>query len=301
MIYFSAHWCPPCRGFTPTLVTKYTALKEAGKKFELIFASSDKTDGDFEEYYKEMPWMALPYANRALKERLAKFYGCKGIPMLVIVNAQTGETVTTDGRTGISDEDYIDTYPYLPKDVYDLAESMDGIDSGPILILVQDSVDKPTQKANAKVLVAAVKDKPTTFDNKVVKYFTGNGGGPLLMIKKDLGFEVPTPKTDLTLTKVDPPGEGWSCDGCGKYGGEAKERYRNVDNDFDWCELCWARKDDEVKEEPRVATIIIVDLNEKKYWRRDSTKAELTYEALMSMLQDFSEDSLEAKVLTIGG
>jgi len=301
MIYFSAHWCGPCRSFTPQLVTKYTALKEAGKKFELIFASSDHDDDQFNEYYKEMPWMALPYADRALKERLAKFYGCKGIPMLVVINAQTGETVTGDGRSALSSEDFIENYPYLPKDVYDLSESMEDIDAGPILILVQDLVDKPTKKANAKVLVAAVKDKPTTFENKVVKYFTGNGGGPLNMIKKDLGFEATPPKTDLTLTKIDPPGSAWGCDGCGKYGSECKERYRNQENDFDFCELCWARKDEEVKEEAKVATMIIVDLNEKKYWRRDSTEAELTSEALMSMLQAFSEDKLEAKVLTIGG
>ena len=301
MIYFSGHWCPPCRQFTPKLVTKYTALKEAGKKFELIFASSDKTNDEFNDYYKEMPWMALPYADRALKERLAKFYGCKGIPMLVVINAQTGETVTTDGTSRIASEDYLDDYPYLPKVVYDISESLDGIDEGAALILVQDLVDKPTQKANAKVLVAAVKDKSATFENKVVKYFTGNGGGPLKMIKTDLGFEVAPSKTDLTLTKIDPPGEAWGCDGCGKSGDKAKERYRNVDADFDWCELCWGLKDSEVKEDQKVATMIIVDLTNKKYWKRESTTSTLTLEALTSMLQAFSEDKLESKVLTIGG
>lgn len=31
-IYFSAHWCGPCRGFTPRLVETYKSLKAAGKK-----------------------------------------------------------------------------------------------------------------------------------------------------------------------------------------------------------------------------------------------------------------------------
>merc|ERR1712072_375795 len=116
---------------------------------------------------------------------------------------------------------------------------MEGIDDGPVMFLVQDLVDKATQKANTKVLIAAVKDKSL---DKVNKIFTANGGGPLSMIKKDLGFAASPPKTDLTLTKVDPPGSAWGCDGCGKSGHEAKERYQNRENDFDWCEECWAKK-----------------------------------------------------------
>ena len=38
-IYFSAHWCPPCRKFTPILCKKYNTLKEVGKSFEIIFVS----------------------------------------------------------------------------------------------------------------------------------------------------------------------------------------------------------------------------------------------------------------------
>jgi len=197
MIYFSAHWCPPCRGFTPTLVEKYKALKDFGKKFELVFASSDKSEDQFNEYYKEMPWLALPYADRAQKDKLAKFYGVSGIPMLAIINAQTGETVTTNGRGEISSEDFIENYPYLPKDVYDISESMDGIDDGAVLFLIQDCVDKATRKANTKVLVDAVKDPVKTYEKKVNKFFTANGGGPLNMIKKDLGFEAAPVKTDL--------------------------------------------------------------------------------------------------------
>ena len=37
-----------------------------------IFASSDKDEGSFRSYYDSMPWMALPYKQRSLKEKLAK-------------------------------------------------------------------------------------------------------------------------------------------------------------------------------------------------------------------------------------
>lgn len=70
-VYFSAHWCPPCRGFTPKLAGWYDAdLK--GKDMEIVFVSSDKDEEAFSSYYGEQPWVALPYANRAAKDALNK-------------------------------------------------------------------------------------------------------------------------------------------------------------------------------------------------------------------------------------
>jgi nucleoredoxin len=38
-IYFSAQWCGSCKSFTPDLVEKYSKLKEAENKIEIIFCS----------------------------------------------------------------------------------------------------------------------------------------------------------------------------------------------------------------------------------------------------------------------
>eukprot|EP00116_Pleurobrachia_bachei_P016823 sb/3477085/ len=71
-LYFSAQWCPPCRGFTPELAKLYGKLSD--KPFEIVFVSSDKADAAFNEYYETMPWLALPYADRDRKAALsAKF------------------------------------------------------------------------------------------------------------------------------------------------------------------------------------------------------------------------------------
>lgn len=60
-VYFSAHWYPPCRAFTPHLAKKYETWKKAGHPFEIIFVSSDRDKSSFDDYYKEMPWLTVPY------------------------------------------------------------------------------------------------------------------------------------------------------------------------------------------------------------------------------------------------
>ena len=68
-IYFSAHWCPPCRAFTPQLAQWYKQFKEGpnGDKLEIVFVSSDKDEEAFQEYFKEMPWYAVPFSDRDKK------------------------------------------------------------------------------------------------------------------------------------------------------------------------------------------------------------------------------------------
>lgn len=52
-LYYSAHWCPPCRAFTPDLVKEYRKLSKKYPQFELVFVSSDKTEEAMAEY---MDW-----------------------------------------------------------------------------------------------------------------------------------------------------------------------------------------------------------------------------------------------------
>merc|ERR1712054_369716 len=78
-LYFSAHWCPPCRGFTPKLAEWYSAnLKSKG--LEVVFISSDRDEGSFKEYFGEQPWLALPFSARGKKAALSKKYKVSGIP-----------------------------------------------------------------------------------------------------------------------------------------------------------------------------------------------------------------------------
>ena len=100
-IYFSAHWCPPCRQFTPIFAETYGKLRdELGKDFEVVFVSSDRDEKSFDEYLGEMPWLALPYAARDLKAKLSQKFKVNGIPALIIVD-ENGELITKDGRKDI--------------------------------------------------------------------------------------------------------------------------------------------------------------------------------------------------------
>merc|ERR1712023_52327 len=105
-IYFSAHWCPPCRGFTPKLAEWYKAgLKD---KMEIIFISSDRDEASFKEYFAEMPWLCLPFENRDAKALLSKACNCEGIPHLAVFNAD-GSLVTEDGRAAVSKDNKAET------------------------------------------------------------------------------------------------------------------------------------------------------------------------------------------------
>src|SRR5256886_7203106 len=87
-LYFSAHWCGPCRKFTPQLVAYYNQVTHDHPEFEIIFVSADKSADGMATYMREsgMPWPAIDYDKLANVPALQKYAG-KGIPDLVIVDA----------------------------------------------------------------------------------------------------------------------------------------------------------------------------------------------------------------------
>jgi nucleoredoxin len=120
-LYFSAHWCPPCRAFTPRLAEAYSAhikyLDETSKadgaeltaeqtiedvgEIEVIFVSLDSVLSEYDNYRSSMPWYSVPHSNlwqMNIKDNLTQKYGVRSIPTLVVLNGESGDVVTRNGK-----------------------------------------------------------------------------------------------------------------------------------------------------------------------------------------------------------
>jgi len=91
-LYFSAHWCGPCRNFTPKLSQFYKQLQDMKKPFEVIFVSADQDQSSFQQYFKEMPWLAVPFDD-ARREQLMEEHQVRGIPCFKIISSKTGKVI----------------------------------------------------------------------------------------------------------------------------------------------------------------------------------------------------------------
>jgi len=97
LLYFSAHWCPPCREFLPKLIDAYLKIKtQDSDALEVVFISSDRDQDSFDEFFAEMPWLALPFGD-SRKEFLSRKFKVAGIPKLVAIGP-SGQTVTKEAR-----------------------------------------------------------------------------------------------------------------------------------------------------------------------------------------------------------
>ena len=106
-VYFSAHWCGPCRSFTP----KLQAFRDANKdKFEVLFVSMDidrknpsrsGNQAKKEEYMKlaNMNWYTID-CNYSVSYKLLRKTGRKGIPTLVVFSPD-GKHLTSDGKNDV--------------------------------------------------------------------------------------------------------------------------------------------------------------------------------------------------------
>ena len=99
--YFSAHWCPPCRAFTPMLKDAYEEFLEDSQELEIVFVSSDRTLDDMKNYMKEShgSWLAIAHGSDLGKALKTKF-NIQGIPALIVCKSD-GSAITKEGRADV--------------------------------------------------------------------------------------------------------------------------------------------------------------------------------------------------------
>ena len=229
-LYFSAHWCPPCRRFTPKLVECYEKLKAAGKKFEVVFVSSDKVKEGFDEYFASMTTsagdqlMALDFDERQLKNDLSTLFEVSGIPTLVLLKAN-GEVITTEG-TDVLDADYF-PWDKESRDRY-AAEREAKAAAAAKAAVDKEKEDAAAQRAAGDVVVERLQGPPVDFTHdvaaKTLKFDTfGTFGAPEALAESGvLYYEVTVlegsegiPQIGFSLKDGMERDDDRVCDGCG--------------------------------------------------------------------------------------
>jgi nucleoredoxin len=94
---------PPCRAFTPLLVSFYNNCAKDGK-VEIVFVSSDNSVQSFNDYYGKMPWLSIPVdpGTAHIKSKLAQALKVSGIPALIVLDAKTGHLVKSNARDEVT-------------------------------------------------------------------------------------------------------------------------------------------------------------------------------------------------------
>ncbi|KAK5620579.1 hypothetical protein CRENBAI_022125 [Crenichthys baileyi] len=157
-VYFSAHWCPPCRSLTRVLVESYRIIKESGHKFEIVFVSADRSEESFKQYFSEMPWLAVPYSDEARRSRLNRLYGIQGIPTLILLDAD-GHVITRQGRVEVLNDPECRLFPWHPRPVLELSEANAvQLHEGPCLVLFVDA-EEEGELEPAKELIQPIAEK----------------------------------------------------------------------------------------------------------------------------------------------
>ncbi|XP_001607483.1 nucleoredoxin [Nasonia vitripennis] len=154
-VYFSAHWCPPCKAFTPQLIDTYQRIRERGHDFEVIFVSSDRSEESYKTYTDTMPWLRIPFAQEERRQKLARALDVQAIPTLVILDPRDN-IITLEGRTEVLEDPEGLNFPWTSRLVNILTEKYaTSLHDAPAIILFVEGEDCEIQFGESVLLPAA--------------------------------------------------------------------------------------------------------------------------------------------------
>jgi len=191
-IYFSAHWCGPCRQFTPSLINTYKKLKQEDKKFEVVFVSADNDQHMFDEYFATMPWLAIPYSDSKMRDLLNNMFEVEGIPTLVLIDGVTGKVITKTATDILTADPEGKEFPWHPKALTQLDQGAGQLNDVACFIYIDPQITDE-QVATLQKVAEHFKAKWQNFNETPLIFLYGKGGGMASRVK---GF------TNITADKV---------------------------------------------------------------------------------------------------
>ncbi|KPA78780.1 tryparedoxin-like protein [Leptomonas pyrrhocoris] len=124
LLYFSAHWCPPCRSFTPILKDFYERHGQ-DKNFEIVFVSRDNSAAEMQSYFQHAhgDWLAMSYRDaHTIGDDWAQQHGLYAIPSLVVMeNTEQHNLITVYGRDMVLRDPAALQFPWLNADAIIIA------------------------------------------------------------------------------------------------------------------------------------------------------------------------------------
>merc|ERR1712176_805511 len=161
----------------------------------------------FNDYFKEMPWLALPFDKREAKEALSEACGVQGIPSFAVVNPD-GTIVTTDGRSKVSADPKAESFPegWLPQPFNDVNDDPSPLNEEQCLIMLgSSSGSEEVVKAVAQEFYSAAgKD----VDEMLIKFFSAPEGSVTEQLRKLKGLA----ESKLILLDIPSDGAFFVCD-----------------------------------------------------------------------------------------
>ena len=148
-LYFSAHWCPPCRAFTPKLSAAYTKLKALRSDVEFVFVSSDRDESAFKEYHDTMSFCAIPFELRDAKAALSKLFDVRGIPTLVMLgpaDESGNRPLINSNIRGFIEAEAFDEFPFEKKNFGNVSSGAEDINDVKTVIVFHENGDDDEQK-----------------------------------------------------------------------------------------------------------------------------------------------------------
>mmetsp|Transcript_25596 Transcript_25596/g.31519 ORF Transcript_25596/g.31519 Transcript_25596/m.31519 type:complete len:417 (-) Transcript_25596:230-1480(-) len=207
MLYFSAHWCPPCRAFTPKLSEAYKSMKGERSDFELVFVSSDRTEESFNEYFETMSFCALPFEHREAKKSLSNFFDVSGIPKLIMLGpeSETGGRPLINGnvRSYIESGDFSE-FPFHKKNYGSVEDNAGDINDVKSLVIFNeygDDEDQDKVKEVSKKVAESLKEMKDLKDTNILWALSPDGLAKKIRSITDL----PDMSEDPTMIILDIP------------------------------------------------------------------------------------------------